>query len=130
MGGGTHTAAGPVDDAHGLSPRGRGNPDVGKGQTVGMRSIPAWAGEPGSAKHPSPQFRVYPRVGGGTVAEWLDRTTTQGLSPRGRGNLHEAMQAVEQRGSIPAWAGEPVGFIYDHQCAAVYPRVGGGTGRL
>ena len=52
---------------------------------------------------------------------------TNGLSPRGRGNLlvHPGKPAGE--GSIPAWAGEPRPGAAAAAPQAVYPRVGGGT---
>ena len=49
--------------AWGLSPRGRGN------RALTCRgSIPAWAGEPTTTENMAMRWRVYPRVGGGTVA--------------------------------------------------------------
>ena len=46
-------------------------------------------------------------MGGGTRRghPWL--YVISGLSPRGRGNLHEVAQIVTAGRSIPAWAGEP-----------------------
>ena len=53
--------------------------------------------------------------------------TRQGLSPRGRGNPGAHVQADGPAGSIPAWAGEPVGLPSSVPEQGVYPRVGGGT---
>ena len=114
-----------------------------------MRSIPAWAGEPGTRRsgltlrwvYPrvgggtfvhhhsfSHSFgRVYPRVGGGTDDNLSDIGMLQGLSPRGRGNLCMAVSSITSDRSIPAWAGEPGGGGYWAGVHAVYPRVGGGT---
>ena len=50
----------------GLSPRGRGNPNIWNIKPTFYGSIPAWAGEPSPARHPRQYPRVYPRVGGGT----------------------------------------------------------------
>ena len=50
-----------------------------------------------------------------------------GLSPRGRGNLVQEEQAEDDRGSIPAWAGEPSLAASRVLHRWVYPRVGGGT---
>ena len=50
-----------------------------------------------------------------------------GLSPRGRGNLESPQSPVPDDGSIPAWAGEPVGRLTLYDIWWVYPRVGGGT---
>ena len=50
VGGGT-TRASPMDPAKmGLSPRGRGNPTLSGPFVPPVRSIPAWAGEPATAK--------------------------------------------------------------------------------
>ena len=53
----------------------------------GLRSIPAWAGEPGSTLAEEVLETVYPRVGGGTWRYDRFRVASAGLSPRGRGNL-------------------------------------------
>ena len=86
VGGGTKSLAHHVTTLPGLSPRGRGNQfgDLWAAKT--RRSIPAWAGEPAFAIMMASWFRVYPRVGGGTVAVLSVRARTWGLSPRGRGN--------------------------------------------
>ena len=49
----------------GLSPRGRGKPDVALREDAHPRSIPAWAGETVTQVIPANCGRVYPRVGGG-----------------------------------------------------------------
>ena len=51
----------------------------------------------------------------------------QGLSPRGRGNPNAADALPLPGGSIPAWAGEPIGYQAQRDQRMVYPRVGGGT---
>ena len=53
------------------------------------------------------QLVVYPRVGGGTPSLIVT------ILPIG--------------GSIPAWAGEPIGPLASGSSSTVYPRVGGGT---
>ena len=50
----------------GLSPRVRGNPHGGEGDVVGVRSIPACAGEPHRHIKRAVRQTVYPRVCGGT----------------------------------------------------------------
>ena len=92
-------------------------------------SIPAWAGEPSAAAAASTSERVYPRVGGGTLAFWRRHSSSVGLSPRGRGNRVEVGTLPDARGSIPAWAGEPPGGAGEPAPNKVYPRVGGGTTR-
>ena len=127
VGGGTRQCRHHLRRASGLSPRGRGNPGHLPSNGLHPGSIPAWAGEPGSGEASYSAFWVYPRVGGGTSEQWEDRMSLDGLSPRGRGNqiLHPAHQG--RLGSIPAWAGEPVGEGYHRIGYTVYPRVGGGT---
>ena len=111
----------------GLSPRGRGNLVTSAGLALVPRSIPAWAGEPISASIPISSPRVYPRVGGGTRAFRLRRDGVEGLSPRGRGNPRPGVTLQCSKGSIPAWAGEPIRTWVSSLIMAVYPRVGGGT---
>ena len=50
----------------GLSPRMRGNPGLGRDGRDGIRSIPAYAGEPHDVIAVKYAHRVYPRVCGGT----------------------------------------------------------------
>ena len=70
---------------------------------------------------------VYPRVCGGTRrVESLD-FSTDGLSPRVRGNQNALATISLPIGSIPACAGEPGAAYTAVRCAAVYPRVCGGT---
>ena len=51
----------------GLSPRVRGNLEVAADQGIGLRSIPACAGEPAPDRQSGPPGPVYPRVCGGTT---------------------------------------------------------------
>ena len=44
-----------------------------------------------------------------------------------RGNLEHGRSVGQHSGSIPAYAGEPLGRAYTHPRCAVYPRVCGGT---
>ena len=109
--------------ADGLSPRGRGNLRRPRACPSPSGSIPAWAGEP----IPIVPESVYPRVGGGTFHRRKLVPASAGLSPRGRGNHVVAQDSAVDRGSIPAWAGEPVRSIARSYASSVYPRVGGGT---
>ena len=70
---------------------------------------------------------VYPRVGGGNMAEDGMRMTARGLSPRGRGKPKEAVAGEYGIRSIPAWAGETEIAAGAHSREKVYPRVGGGN---
>ena len=91
----------------GLSPRVRGNQDRHYEATIGVRSIPACAGEPNPAMMESISERVYPRVCGGTAMPLTWRVDHEGLSPRVRGNLVLLLPSSSPGRSIPACAGEP-----------------------
>ena len=70
----------------GLSPRVRGNPDDTPEGSELTRSIPACAGEPRFSNQAVTGAEVYPRVCGGTLNQAFIQPTSQGLSPRVRGN--------------------------------------------
>ena len=127
MGGGTLSPSACWPKANGLSPRGRGNQGIKPSAIFPGRSIPAWAGEPQSSDAGQRVDRVYPRVGGGTLAGRGYTRPAAGLSPRGRGNLLRWEYHNAATGSIPAWAGEPSAGLYPPDSCRVYPRVGGGT---
>ena len=114
----------------GLSPRGRGNLLVQPQQDLEAGSIPAWAGQPwpysSSVRYPG----VYPRVGGATSGLSVTLPFASGLSPRGRGNRLSATTSYDVRGSIPAWAGQPLTSACRARWQWVYPRVGGATGGI
>ena len=94
-------------NATGLSPRVRGNlVDVVRDERV-HGSIPACAGEPHPVIDRLRLDEVYPRVCGGTRSRCGGCYRPWGLSPRVRGNLEEALLGVQEKGSIPACAGEP-----------------------
>ena len=111
----------------GLSPRMRGNRRCPLLPPLVCGSIPAYAGEPPASPDSDCQSAVYPRVCGGTDCPSSQAGTHWGLSPRMRGNrLHRWRQSVI-RGSIPAYAGEPVHLSGVWAGQQVYPRVCGGT---
>ena len=149
VGGGTMLSVAWSAIKAGLSPRGRGNRPDGQVKPQVRRSIPAWAGEPICITPTRGRYRVYPRVGGGTVSPPVTCATLHGLSPRGRGNRvgvvvvgeldrsipawagdrRRKMARRSHSRSIPAWAGEPPFQSMMYCWAKVYPRVGGGTAR-
>ena len=91
VGGGTGLARRQMGERQGLSPRGRGNLKQDTYEDHRNRSIPAWAGEPPLRPGVGRRGEVYPRVGGGTIAQWRIGKRAAGLSPRGRGNLQSAI---------------------------------------
>ena len=111
----------------GLSPRGRGNRRLASASAIPARSIPAWAGQPEKYGLKDVTIQVYPRVGGATFVEYSDGLVYRGLSPRGRGNRDVQLHAGVRRGSIPAWAGQPLSALRSDHEVQVYPRVGGAT---
>ena len=106
MGGGNDAMAPNIKPVVGLSPRGRGKPCPSRCIRRIHRSIPAWAGETAPVICISSCASVYPRVGGGNVAEYKARRDAYGLSPRGRGKRRWSDSARAGWRSIPAWAGE------------------------
>ena len=66
---------------------------------------------------------------GGTSSANALGVANEGLSPRVRGNLVDAIQAFVMGRSIPACAGEPGFATIDRRAGRVYPRVCGGTRR-
>ena len=127
VGGATRAFEGIYPQPIGLSPRGRGNRTVKTGRLHCLRSIPAWAGQPGHGGRVAIGTKVYPRVGGATgssAAIWL---TVRGLSPRGRGNRSFVKYLAQYLRSIPAWAGQPYHLDGLPTWLTVYPRVGGAT---
>ena len=120
----------PCRYARGLSPRMRGNPDCGGLVCGGLRSIPAYAGEPRRRVNRVAQRQVYPRVCGGTQDAGHTDGIRHGLSPRMRGNLPARAGLPAPPGSIPAYAGEPYPCRHSSHGRPVYPRVCGGTRRI
>ena len=70
----------------GLSPLVRGNQPKPQAQALLRRSIPACAGEPGAWGFRLAYAAVYPRLCGGTIAEYEAKRFQRGLSPLVRGN--------------------------------------------
>ena len=127
--GGTEWPAPAEAIARGLSPRVRGNQELGKRRGSEQRSIPACAGEPQNGSQYVTFVSVYPRVCGGTRSRGSRRARLPGLSPRVRGNRRRIWLPEPNTGSIPACAGEPSQRGHPARPRGVYPRVCGGTWR-
>ncbi len=127
VGGGTVTTASGGRHLLGLSPRGRGNHPIHPATQAHKGPIPAWAGEPTGGCPAHAHAGAYPRVGGGTFDDASKGIDSQGLSPRGRGNLHSRVRELASKRPIPAWAGEPEYGLTHRKYGRAYPRVGGGT---
>ena len=104
-----------------------GTPPIPRQARMASRSIPACAGEP--LKMPTGTMGpwVYPRVCGGTRLPKPIPISPLGLSPRVRGNPSPEAHPHQSPGSIPACAGEPLGWSSLIPLQPVYPRVCGGT---
>ena len=111
----------------GLSPRVRGNHAVASVGSSLLGSIPARAGEPGSATGATATLTVYPRACGGTPKTRPAPVMPPGLSPRVRGNPSPEEQVDARDRSIPARAGEPCSASLSPASPTVYPRACGGT---
>jgi len=105
--GGTTTPVAFCSMSWGLSPLARGNRFGLPKPLFLLGSIPACAGEPTKRDSWPLMARVYPRLRGGTNVKTLAASGLEGLSPLARGNLVEAVEIGEDKGSIPACAGEP-----------------------
>ena len=66
-------------------------------------------------------------MGGETSYTTIGHSTSNGLSPRGRGNHRPIDIGNQDSGSIPAWAGKPYPVRRIALPMKVYPRVGGET---
>ena len=71
----------------GLSPPTRGIRSAAQFVHAAQRSIPAYAGDPRAVHAPCVQFKVYPRLRGGSDNQDLGDDETGGLSPPTRGIL-------------------------------------------
>ena len=111
----------------GLSPRVRGNRQVGLPCSTPPGSIPARAGEPDQRLPSGSAHLVYPRACGGTLLPLQKGRARGGLSPRVRGNHRSKRRRNRNEGSIPARAGEPSPYGGSITTAPVYPRACGGT---
>ena len=125
--GGTWPPRATVRRRSGLSPRTRGNPSTSSAAAVGLRSIPANAGEPRRLGKTRSAKRVYPRERGGTRRVACLPPHDTGLSPRTRGNPPSQQRHRSATRSIPANAGEPRRRVQGRRPAKVYPRERGGT---
>ena len=125
--GGSRRAADPERHRQGLSPRVRGKPGCGVGETGRHRSIPACAGEAPARYTGHSGLAVYPRVCGGSPSPAPAADPALGLSPRVRGKQGYRLDVNNILRSIPACAGEAWCWIPFRPPWAVYPRVCGGS---
>ena len=91
----------------GLSPPTRGILQLHRAGFGHIGSIPAYAGDPPSCAVSSPSAGVYPRLRGGSARVNHGVVALEGLSPPTRGILFQYARRLRERGSIPAYAGDP-----------------------
>ena len=112
----------------GLSPRVRGNRRHAHVICHFLGPIPACAGQPGRLRHISPRIWAYPRVCGATSLTLNATASSEGLSPRVRGNPYGVQTLSMTPGPIPACAGQPRAHHAPLSVYWAYPRVCGATG--
>ena len=129
-GGSSHPHSGPRQ-AKGLSPRVRGKLIAGEHILDFQRSIPACAGEATGCWTKRKAGKVYPRVCGGSTKLGQVAQPLQGLSPRVRGKPDVRPADFVFLRSIPACAGEAVGYAPRPETGqGLSPRVRGKPRRL
>ena len=125
-GGNTVTITG-APTTSGPSPRVRGKRFRRRSGLVGIRSIPASAGETGALPAIPRSRRVHPRECGGNVLPSGGFRRLTGPSPRVRGKRHVFRSCITRPGSIPASAGETRFIRIALQHVRVHPRECGGN---
>ena len=111
----------------GPSPRVRGKPGRPDSRPMGVRSIPACAGETPGWPPPRRRPPVHPRVCGGNFYRNVTTHRIPGPSPRVRGKLDGERGGGALLGSIPACAGETGCRTRSGRRPPVHPRVCGGN---
>ena len=125
--GGSARRAPSCECSHGLSPPTRGIHVTTLLFPIGFRSIPAYAGDPISYSRLASAGAVYPRLRGGSPPRGEVGACARGLSPPTRGIPPLRIQRRRKEGSIPAYAGDPLGNTILNEGAGVYPRLRGGS---
>ncbi len=95
----------------GLSPRVRGSHGSCDVVHLGLRSIPASAGQPDIEGPVDALLKVYPRECGAAALNRVLRLVATGLSPRVRGSHRTLAISAHPTRSIPASAGQPLGVL-------------------
>ena len=106
--GGAHSRPSCSSAVPGRSPRARGSQRMAAFADISMGSIPARAGEPTGPRDDCTRTEVDPRARGGAPAWVYYVHAERGRSPRARGSQRRKARRSEDRGSIPARAGEPL----------------------
>ena len=113
--------------AVGRSPLTRGSHFTLPGGSLGLRSIPAHAGEPQTTVKGLSKDPVDPRSRGGAGEQMTIADRKDGRSPLTRGSRRGLHPASDGERSIPAHAGEPAIKAQRPPYAKVDPRSRGGA---
>ncbi len=111
----------------GLSPRARGNVLAEMRDQPFGGAIPASAGERRNRRPHRRRKWGYPRERGGTLMILIEVPSSEGLSPRARGNGAGVSSVDPGGGAIPASAGERLTSTASAGALRGYPRERGGT---
>ena len=109
----------------GSSPRGRGKLQVKQLTHSRVGLIPARAGKTGAPARSATPHAAHPRAGGENYKFTLNKGSSSGSSPRGRGKLHIPGLPIPCSRLIPARAGKTRSWRCWASCAWAHPRVGG-----
>ena len=109
----------------GSPPRGRGKAFVVIWFLDNSRITPAWAGKSWSRRAESRKKRDHPRVGGEKRIPMRGTATLKGSPPRGRGKGTAYLDAANDNGITPAWAGKSHVIHCATEDGEDHPRVGG-----
>ncbi len=104
-----------------------GAPGLAREGPGGLRSIPAFTGEPKRNSSKPRRKRVHPRFHGGAVTYRTTRAGRGGPSPLSRGSHGKRQAADPATRSIPAFTGEPYGDAGTLPHRPVHPRFHGGA---
>ena len=96
-------------------------------QADSIGTIPAPAGKPALRPRSGSGAEDYPRARGETTTPTIGLPAREGLSPRPRGNLHDALGGLFGGGTIPAPAGKPSTCGSRATLLRDYPRARGET---
>ena len=116
---------GNADSTYGSSPRMRGKQTLRDGQAIGVRIIPAHAGQTLAYYKPLQRPSDHPRACGANSALRPSNILQSGSSPRMRGKRRCQLSQMARDRIIPAHAGQTCGGRRGPACSADHPRACG-----
>ena len=121
---------GNADSTYGSSPRMRGKQTLRDGQAIGVRIIPAHAGQTLAYYKPLQLPSDHPRACGANSALRPSNILQSGSSPRMRGKRRCQLSQMARDRIIPAHAGQTSGLTYPMPSVADHPRACGANFRV